>query len=399
MENDLASQLYYNNLVSLASILGVFNLFCAGGKNPIKKLAPLPGIVLNNLCLSTLSYLLLYIYLFYYYLIAYFIFAGYCLLIFESTAAMEWEPPSPGLPLWVKFAEWGFYGFKPTICALCCLKTHDISKCPKSEYFPGFVQEHTNMINDSKRNWNNPYSEFYTPSLQKHLELYFGQQSNMPQELSVEKKLSKLWESTKLYIEITNEGFQIQALSCETSFEDQEEIGVGTEEQSATHSRPGEKEVHPDLEILTEPFTAQVSMTHIPHQAAAMQPTKLQESFKTASTHGKLIIIEEIECRSIKQAKAYEKKTFCGSQIPQRQIRPMHKLWVLNTRFKPIQQRPKRYRKGVQGPYLFTKTHSFKRVDKKDSTNEFKCTVQVSPYLLTLYDAAKEWIILKEQVT
>ena len=38
-------------------------------------------------------------------------------------------------------------------------------------------------------------------------------------------------------------------------------------------------------------------------------------------------------------------------------------------------------------------------VDKKYSTNEFKCTVQVSPYLLTLYDATKEWLILKEQVT
>ncbi|KAM2105295.1 hypothetical protein ACFX1R_015810 [Malus domestica] len=90
---------------------------------------------------------------------------------------MEFVPPpgfniQPGrLPLWINSAEWGFYGFKTTICALCCLKTHDILQCPKREYFPRFVQDHTNMINDSKRNWNNPYSEFYTLSLQNHLEL------------------------------------------------------------------------------------------------------------------------------------------------------------------------------------------------------------------------------------
>ncbi|RXH71176.1 hypothetical protein DVH24_015798 [Malus domestica] len=44
-------------------------------------------------------------------------------------------------------------------------------------------------------------------------------------------------------------------------------------------------------------------------------------------------------------------------------------------------------------------THSHKRVDKINSTNEFKCTVQVSPYLLTFYDAAKDWLTLQEQVT
>ncbi|RXH82612.1 hypothetical protein DVH24_036953 [Malus domestica] len=83
------------------------------------------------------------------------------------------------------------------------------------EYFPQFVQEHINVRNDSKRNWNNPYSEFYPPSLQKHLE-----QSNVPQELLVEDKLSELLESTELYIEIINRVFQIQVLNCGKSFDD-----------------------------------------------------------------------------------------------------------------------------------------------------------------------------------
>ncbi|RXI05372.1 hypothetical protein DVH24_006629 [Malus domestica] len=104
------------------------------------------------------------------------------------------------------------------------------------------------MINDSKRNWSNPYSEFYTLNLQKHLELCF-EQSNMPQELSVEEKLSKLWESTELYIEITNEGFQIQALSCGKCFEDQDEIGAEIVEQSANCPRPREETALDDSEI------------------------------------------------------------------------------------------------------------------------------------------------------
>ncbi|RXH78779.1 hypothetical protein DVH24_002297 [Malus domestica] len=52
---------------------------------------------------------------------------------------------------------------------------------------------------------------------------------NVPQELLVEDKLSKLLESTELYIEITNQGFQIQALNREKSFDDEGEIGEGTE--------------------------------------------------------------------------------------------------------------------------------------------------------------------------
>ncbi|KAB2603885.1 hypothetical protein D8674_042179 [Pyrus ussuriensis x Pyrus communis] len=72
---------------------------------------------------------------------------------------------------------------------------------------------------------------------------------------------------------------------------------------------------------------------------------------------------------SYEQAKIYMgKKTLIDSQVPHREIQPLQKLWIPE-------------------PY------------KKDSTNEFKCTVQVNPYLLTLYDAAKQWLILKEQVT
>ncbi|KAB2635651.1 hypothetical protein D8674_026185 [Pyrus ussuriensis x Pyrus communis] len=94
--------------------------------------------------------------------------------------------------------------------------------CPEREYFPDYVQEHINMRNDSKRNWKNPYSEFYTPSLQKHLEHYF-EQFNVPEELPVEDKLSKLFESIELYVEITNQGFLIQALNCGTSYDDRED--------------------------------------------------------------------------------------------------------------------------------------------------------------------------------
>ncbi|KAB2615673.1 hypothetical protein D8674_022261 [Pyrus ussuriensis x Pyrus communis] len=120
----------------------------------------------------------------------------------------------------------------------------------------------------------------------------------------------------------------------------------------------------------------------------------------TDSGPAQSIKLEEMPNESREQAKIYMgKKKLIDSQVPHKEIQPLQKLWVLNTRWKPIQQIPKPYWKGVQGPYLFTKTHSLRRVDKKDSTNEFKCTVQVSPYLLTHYDAAKGWLIPKEQVT
>ncbi|CAN6549786.1 unnamed protein product [Malus baccata var. baccata] len=284
-------------------------------------------------------------------------------LSFNLGATMEFAVPPEfnltpgGPPLWVSLAEKGYYGFKPT---------------------------------------------------------YF-EQLNVPQELSVEDKLSKLLELTDLYIEITNEGFLIQALNYGKSFNDQEEIGAGIEEQSATHSRSGETAAHADLIIPPEP-----SVTHVPVPPKPF-PQRLQESMRadalevnvrtmyefdtsqatlTGSGPAQPIKLEERHDEAYENAKIYMgKNELIDSQIPCRESQPLQKLWVLNTRWKPIQQIPKPYWKGVQGPYLFTKTHSLRRVDKKDSTNEFKCTVQVSHYLLTLYDAPKEWLILKEQVT
>ncbi|KAB2622692.1 hypothetical protein D8674_024874 [Pyrus ussuriensis x Pyrus communis] len=101
-----------------------------------------------------------------------------------------------------------------------------------------------------KRNWNNPYSQFYTPSLKKHLEQYL-KQSNVLQKLSLEDELSKLLESTELYIEITNQGFQIQALNCWKNFDDQEDIGAGTEEHSGCYSNPTKERTYADPEIPT----------------------------------------------------------------------------------------------------------------------------------------------------
>ncbi|RXI05827.1 hypothetical protein DVH24_017869, partial [Malus domestica] len=157
--------------------------------------------------------------------------------------------------------------------------------CPKREYFPGFVQEHTNMRNDSKRSWNNPYSKFYTPSLKKHLEHYF-EQSNVPQELS--------------YIEITNHEFQIQALNREKNFDNEGEIRAGTEEKSAACLHPKEEAAHDDPEIFPQP-----SANH-------------------------LIKLEEIQKDSYKRAKFYVgmKKKFNGSPILCHAIRPMQKLWI-----------------------------------------------------------------------
>ncbi|CAN6700667.1 unnamed protein product [Malus baccata var. baccata] len=167
----------------------------------------------------------------------------------------------PGPPLWVSLEEQGFYGFQPIVCALSYLNTHDILQCPKREYFSAYVQTHINTRRYSKRHWNNPCLESYNPKLKEHIEQYF-EQFNVPQELSVED-LSKLLESTKLYIEITNEGFLIQALNYGKSLNDQEEIGAGTEEQSTTHSSPGEKTTHAEPIIPPEPSATQV---HVPPQ-------------------------------------------------------------------------------------------------------------------------------------
>ncbi|RXH99563.1 hypothetical protein DVH24_021365 [Malus domestica] len=156
----------------------------------------------------------------------------------EFAVPPEFNLTPGGPPLWASLAEKGYYGFKPTICALCNSRTHDILQCPERKYFPDYVQEYIYMRNDSKWNWNNPHSQFYTQSLKEHLGQYF-EQLNVPQELS--------------------------------SFNDQEEIGVGVEEQSATHSRPGEKTAHADLIIPPEP-----SATHV-HVPPKPFPQSLQE--------------------------------------------------------------------------------------------------------------------------
>ncbi|RXH83092.1 hypothetical protein DVH24_003590 [Malus domestica] len=211
------------------------------------------------------------------------------------------------------------------------------------------------------------------------------------------------------------------------------------EEPQFDDSRP-KKEIAPaDPKIPTEPFTAQVYTPHIQYPEAAKQPTKLHEGIEideldmavhnksesgkshgwhletvtldtrqTATDENVLVAFtdtaptqpikpKEIHEKSYKQAKFYMgmKKKLNVNPILRHEIRPVQKLWVLNIRFKSIQGRHKPHWKGA---YLISKTHSHKRVDKIDSTNEFKCTVQVSPYLLTLYDTAKEWLILKEQV-
>ncbi|KAB2617503.1 hypothetical protein D8674_013372 [Pyrus ussuriensis x Pyrus communis] len=133
------------------------------------------------------------------------------------------------------------------------------------------------MRNNSKRNWNNPYSEFYTPSLQKHLEHYF-EQFNVPQELPVEDKLSKLLESTELYTEITNQGFLIQALNCGISYNDRE-VGVGTKEPSACCSRPREEATHADPIIPPEPSATHVYVPPKPF------PQSLQEDMREVHTN------------------------------------------------------------------------------------------------------------------
>ncbi|CAN6544372.1 unnamed protein product [Malus baccata var. baccata] len=113
------------------------------------------------------------------------------------------------------------------------------------------------------------------------------------------------------------------------------------------------------------------------------------------------IIFREIWGKSYKQAKIYmgKKKKLNGSRILRQQILLVQRLWVLNTRFKSIQQRRKPLWKG---PNLITKIHSHRRADLTASTSKFQCIIdkhQHISYLLLLYNAAKEWLILKEQIT
>ena len=106
-------------------------------------------------------------------------------------------PPAGDLPLWVSLAEKGFYGFKPSVCAFCCLKTHDILQRSEREYFPEFVQKHINMRNNSKRHWNNPYSELYTSGLKKHLYLCEHVINSILSTLMCHKSLR--WKTKSLY--------------------------------------------------------------------------------------------------------------------------------------------------------------------------------------------------------
>ncbi|KAM1715400.1 hypothetical protein EV2_026583 [Malus domestica] len=252
------------------------------------------------------------------------------------------------------------------------------------------------MRNNSKRHWNNPYSEFYTPGLKKHLYFIWGcnqqcfEQPDVPQELSVESKISLLLESSELYIERTNQGFQIQA------YDEPEEIVAGTGEKFSSHSRPGEEAAHADPIIQPEQIATQV---YVPQE---FFPQSLQACTKAdaleGSTPAQPTKPEELHDESYKKAEIYKgkNKVLNGSPILRQKIQPIQRLWLLNTRFKSVQQIHKLL---WEWPYLITKSHSHKREDIKNSTTEFKCTVQVTHYLLLPYDATKRWLTLKEQVT
>ncbi|CAN6678094.1 unnamed protein product [Malus baccata var. baccata] len=319
----------------------------------------------------------------------------------EFAVPPEFNLTPGGPPLWVSLAEKGYYGFKPTVCALCYSRTHDILQCPERKYFPDYVQEYIYMRNDSKWNWSNPHSEFYTQSLKEHLGQYF-EQLNVPQELS--------------------------------SFDDQEEIGGGIEEQSATHSCPGEKAAHADLIISLEPSVTHVRVPPKPfpqslqedmsvnmlggvhtNSTSNMSHDQLSNSLlETGQMTTDTIYVAELDGPAVQAFKFKEnlgesykqtmihnetKKKLNGNQILRQEIRPMQKLWVLNTRFKSVRRRRKRCWKGS---YFITTFHSHRRANMKDSTTSLKHIIDkhhLIPYLLLLYDAIKEWLTLKEQVT
>ncbi|KAM1754626.1 hypothetical protein ACFX12_007061 [Malus domestica] len=275
----------------------------------------------------------------------------------EFAVPPEFNLTPGGPPLWVSLAEKGYYGFKPTVCALCNSRTHDILQCPERKYFSDYVQEYIYMRIDSKWNWNNPHSEFYTKSLKEHLGQYF-EQLNVPQELSVEDKLAKLLELTDLYIEITNEGFQIQAVNRGKSYDDQE-VDAGTEEPSVCYSRPKEETPHADRETISpqsfppqvyvppEPFPAglqectRIDMLEAVHSTPVHQ-TSLDQLLTTLTileleqqaTDQKILVVE-LDTQTSQFIKFKENQDqFRDSQIPHREILPVQRLWVLNTRFK-----------------------------------------------------------------
>ncbi|CAN6700224.1 unnamed protein product [Malus baccata var. baccata] len=203
-------------------------------------------------------------------------------------SSLEFNLTPGGPPLLVSLAEKGYYGFKPT---------------------------------------------------------YF-ERLNVPQELSMEDKLSKLLESTELYIEITNQGFQIQAVNRGRSYDDQE-VGAGTEEPSACYSRPEEVTAPDDLEISIESAPTKVCVPLMHSPETPRQPAKQQECMNTLtnlitgqlltdqkilaavtnSAPAQPIKFKEMPNESCKQAKIYmEKRKLIDSQVPRRKFQPLRKL-------------------------------------------------------------------------
>ncbi|CAN6570625.1 unnamed protein product [Malus baccata var. baccata] len=336
----------------------------------------------------------------------------------EFAVPPEFNLTPGGPPLWVSLEEKGYYGFKPTVCALCNSRTHDILQCPERKYFPDYVQEYIYMGNDSKWNWYNPHSEFYTQSLKEHLGKYF-EQFNVPQELSVKDKLSKLLELTELYIEVTNQEFQIQPLiNCGKSFDDQEEIGAETKEQSASQSCPREETPPADRETISpQSFPPQVYVPPEPFPTGLHECTRIDmlEAVHSKSVHqtshdqllttltildseqqttDQKTLVVELDTQTSQFIKFKENQDqFRDSQIPHREILPVQRLWVLNTRFKAARWKHKPHWKQ---PYLITKIHSHRTALMKNSTTDKQ---QLIPYLLLSYDAIKKWLTRREQVT
>ena len=174
--------------------------------------------------------------------------------------------------------------------------------------------------------------------------------------------------------------------------------------------RPGEETALDDSEISPEPALTEVHMAPMPNQEAAKKPSKLPELIITDMLHG--VVHNKSESgnshgsahtpikfkanvgRSIQQVTFYngKKNKPNSSPIFRQEIRPVQKLWVLNTRFKSVQGKHKHYWKGT---YLISKIHAHTRAIMKNSTTN----KQLIPYLPLLYDAVKEWLTLQEQVT
>ncbi|KAM2474393.1 hypothetical protein PS1_007103 [Malus domestica] len=191
--------------------------------------------------------------------------------------------------------------------------------------------------------------------------------------------------------------------NCGYSYKDQEEIVARTEEPPASDTCPTKEIALDDPELSLEPV-----ITHF-YVPPILLPQRLQASTRVDALEGnvpttyksaRLINLEEIQGESYNEGNInkWTTKIFRDSQIPHREIQPLQRLWVLNTRWKSARWGNKHRWKGT---YFFTKIHSKRRMYKKNSTIEFKCTVdkhQLTPYLLLLYDVIKEWLTLNEQV-